>query len=728
MATDAALHDGEARPRFAGADYATAAAAALGALAVYALTLAPTVTGEDSGELIAAAYTLGIPHPTGYPLWCLLGRLFITVLPFGGVAWRVNFMSAFFSAATVFLVALAVIRVSRSRLGAAVGGLALAFSLEFWEQSVIAEVYSLNAFFFAACTLALLLWRDDRTDARLRLFALLYGLSLCNHSIMFMAGPVLFAYILVIEPAAIRRGRLWLSMAGLILLGWSVHLYLPLRSMANPPVDWGNPETLSNFWAVITREQHRFILAQHPRSLSRFIAQSAVYSRIYAWEFTPWVGWIPLIGAVTLHFRRRDACGLLLALFATVSAGSILAPNFDLDPVAIWINTTYWIPAYVVAAMLLGAGFARLSAAAPRRPLAWGLALACVLSPLLVHLHHNNRSEAYLARDYGMNLLRTMEQDAVFVAATDHAIFPVLYLQVVEGRRPDILIGNKYGYLEEALYAGMPREFLDTIRRYPDADQEREILRWFIANTDRPVYFTRWPMVCAPGECVVSNAGLLVRVARAGAPPAPERDLWSEYIWRSLDPADTRSDWSFGVILFEYHYARGRDHLAAGDDATAAQSFETGLAAGGERPYWLNDIASEWTTRGRDDTALEYYRRAVAVAPDYAPAHRNLARLHMRGGRHAVALEHLERVLDQRPGDYAALRLSARCLAALGRAEQALERLERARGVRPEDPSIYDEMSELYGALSDPARAQEMREYARDLREAAKPESRPGPD
>ena len=38
-------------------------------LAVYVKTLAPTVYGEDSGELIAAADTLGIPHPTGYPLW-----------------------------------------------------------------------------------------------------------------------------------------------------------------------------------------------------------------------------------------------------------------------------------------------------------------------------------------------------------------------------------------------------------------------------------------------------------------------------------------------------------------------------------------------------------------------------------------------------------------------------------------------------------------------------------
>ena len=71
---------------------------------VYLDTLAPSITwrhdGADGGDLIAAAYTLGIPHPTGYPLYVLLARLF-TFLPWGDIAYRVNLMSAFFAAATI---------------------------------------------------------------------------------------------------------------------------------------------------------------------------------------------------------------------------------------------------------------------------------------------------------------------------------------------------------------------------------------------------------------------------------------------------------------------------------------------------------------------------------------------------------------------------------------------------------------------------------------------------
>jgi hypothetical protein len=65
-------------------------AAAVGALAlvVYALGACPTIYVGDSGELVAAVDTLGIPHPSGYPLYVLLGKLWTPLLPVGSVAHR----------------------------------------------------------------------------------------------------------------------------------------------------------------------------------------------------------------------------------------------------------------------------------------------------------------------------------------------------------------------------------------------------------------------------------------------------------------------------------------------------------------------------------------------------------------------------------------------------------------------------------------------------------------
>ena len=64
-------------------------------LFVYLITLCPTVYVGDCGELTTSVYQLGIAHPPGYPIYCILGKIFCAI-PFSNIAYRVNFMSAFF--------------------------------------------------------------------------------------------------------------------------------------------------------------------------------------------------------------------------------------------------------------------------------------------------------------------------------------------------------------------------------------------------------------------------------------------------------------------------------------------------------------------------------------------------------------------------------------------------------------------------------------------------------
>src|SRR3989338_6090208 len=144
---------------------------------IYLLTLCPTVDVGDAGELIAAAYTLGIPHPPGYPLYCILGKLF-TFIPIGSIAYRTNMMSAFFAAAcagTVYLI----LRLKEIRKAAsAVSAFLLAFSSMFWSQAVISEVYAMNAFFVSATFFILALWEKTRKTKYLYLFSFFFGLGI----------------------------------------------------------------------------------------------------------------------------------------------------------------------------------------------------------------------------------------------------------------------------------------------------------------------------------------------------------------------------------------------------------------------------------------------------------------------------------------------------------------------------------------------------------------------
>ncbi len=705
---------------FTGSDYALATLGALLALAVYLKTLALTVTGEDSGELIAAAATLGIPHPTGYPLWCLLGFAFTKIIPFGGVALRVNCMSAFFGATTVFVVILIVIRLTRSHLAGLGGGLSLAFSREFWEQSVIAEVYQLNAFFFALCILLLLLWRESRRDRWLLWFALMYGLSLTNHSTMAMLGPVFALYVLALEPRLWRRAGLLASMAGLALLGFSVNLYLPIRSAANPPMDWGNPETLQGFWDVITRKQYQFMFTQYSRSLGRFAMQLRAFVNDYAREFTPVIAWLPLVGLASLWARSRSAALFFVSLFATVVLGFMLLLNYPLTHESLWIISTHWIPAYVVAGILMGAAIHALGKASKRPQ--WiqaGVAAVCVVLPLLEHYEHNDRSNSRQSLDYALNVLNTLEPDAVYIPTADHAIFPALYLQIVEGMRPDVFIGNKYGEIEPVFRNYLPEKEQARAGSFLTREQQNLALQRFIEATARPVYFSHRSMIPPLPDHEAANAGLLYRIVPRGD-SRTYAGVWRRYQWDvdALAASGIHGDWTDAAIAFDYYFGLGRALLDDEKTDEALDAFERALTAVGRQAAWANDIGSECARYGLLDAAGMHFREALAEAPDAAYIRKNLARTLMMQGHWEGAREQLETVLAAQPDDYAALRLSARTLRQVGEFDLALAQLERASQLRPGETSIFREISRIYAEdKHDAEAAQRFQEKVRSAAE-----------
>lgn len=197
----------------------------LAAFGLYLTTLAPTVLEADGGEFQFVPWLPGIAHPTGYPLYVLLGWLWTHLLPLGEVAWRMNLLSAALAAAAVgFTYA-----VARQMLDAAfpdtswgarviaavIAGAAFAASQTFWSQAIVAEVYALHALFVAA-----ILWlanslslrgvftdlnaaSDDesvqRSVARCRRsmswLAFTVGLSLTHHSTTVLLLPALALFL-----------------------------------------------------------------------------------------------------------------------------------------------------------------------------------------------------------------------------------------------------------------------------------------------------------------------------------------------------------------------------------------------------------------------------------------------------------------------------------------------------------------------------------------------------
>ncbi|NTW49751.1 MAG: DUF2723 domain-containing protein [Chlorobiales bacterium] len=182
---------------------------------LYLLTMAPTLSFWDCGEFIATAYTLGVPHPPGSPLFLLIGRVFSMIPVFGDIGARVNLISTLVSAATVMLTYLITIRfiilyrktepdnwslsekISAYASGV-VGALTLAVSDSFWFNAVEAEVYASSIFFTAIVIWLILKWNDeaDKEGNERWLMVLMYmmGLSIGVHLLNLLA---LFAVALV---------------------------------------------------------------------------------------------------------------------------------------------------------------------------------------------------------------------------------------------------------------------------------------------------------------------------------------------------------------------------------------------------------------------------------------------------------------------------------------------------------------------------------------------------
>ncbi len=672
-------------------------ASALSVFVVYLLTLPPTVTGEDSGELIAAAYTLGVAHPPGYPIWCIIAHLF-TYIPLYSVAWRVALMSAVFGAATVFLLCLVMNRLCRYPWISAAAAMAFGFSGEFWEQAVIAEVYTLNAFFITLCVYLLLRWQASRENKHLYAFALTYGLSLCNHTTMQLLGPVFLIFVLSVEPYFWRHFKLYSRCTLLALAGLSLYAYLPIRSLANPPVDWGNPETWDAFYAHVTRQQYSFALAENARSVTLMAQQIFAFLKLYSWEYAPWLCWLPLFGILPLWSRNRRAFLLILLVAISCSLGLIFILNFTIDRTSLWLNNVFWLPAYMMAAVLMGLGLSWLweKLSGKFQTLVPVLTLVLAISPLALHYKQNDKSDYFWTRDFALNIFNSLDKNAIYFPTADHATFPLLYFQAVEGIRPDVTLANLYGYPEKSVYAKMPQSAQWDTNLVPSASQQREIEDWVIANSDRPIYFSQYrhPPATLPGA-TIEMAGLIYRVVKPGE-AWEDTGLWEKMTWHTLDAEATHDELTATMVVSDYHYAQGRVLLAERKKKEGFEALDLAAAVMGDEKSTFNNFGSTAIELGYRDEGAKYYMRALAIDPNYVLARRNVAKLYYREGDYGNALKQFKSIADADPRDPDIYFDVVDCLTKLKRTSEALSVLRAVESRFGKHPRVYREIGYVY--------------------------------
>ncbi len=232
-----------------GPPYRAAFAVFGGVLALYVFTLAPSVTLWDAGEFIAAAKTMGIPHPPGTPMFVLLNNVWAKLIPIGTFAWRTNLMSAVFSAAGAALWFLILYRalISRSRElawgGAITGAVLSATAFTVWQNSNETEAYMVATFTIAAAAWLSLRWRDTRGTARaahaLLLIVYLQAVSIGNHLLALLVGPAIIGFLFYVMrsmPASTAERRVEWAQWGVVVAGWLLMVTMGLGNLRLLPV------------------------------------------------------------------------------------------------------------------------------------------------------------------------------------------------------------------------------------------------------------------------------------------------------------------------------------------------------------------------------------------------------------------------------------------------------------------------------------------------------------
>jgi len=291
--------------------YRAAAISAAAVFVLYLLTLAPSTAMWDTSEYIAAAYTLGLPHPPGNPFFVLIGRVF-AVLPIApNVAMRINILAALCSAGAAGMWFLVTERVLVGWLadrwqrvvGGAIAALLGATAFTVWSQSVVNEkVYTISLLGLALVSWLTVRWCDDpdgaKADRLLVMIAYLSGLGYANHMAGFLAAPAVAVAIALRRPRTLLRWPLLLACAGALLLGMSPFLIQPLRAAHFPAINEGEPTgcttqigvgctlskaTYDRFMYNFNRQQY-----QKPNLVTRqapFVAQVEMWWLYFRWQW-----------------------------------------------------------------------------------------------------------------------------------------------------------------------------------------------------------------------------------------------------------------------------------------------------------------------------------------------------------------------------------------------------------------------------------------------------------
>ncbi len=426
------------------------------AVSVYLRTMAPTIGPIDSGELSLVCQSLGIAHPTGYPLYTLIGRLWVFLIPFGELAWKLNLLSALFMAFSVSWLYRILAELEIRNEIAFSSSLIYAFSPVIWQQAVFLEVYALTALLAVTLLWLGIRYHKCREDRYFLLGAFITGLGLGNHLSLLWLIPGL----LMLSFAGSGRARMKIVVAGalLFLSGLSIYLFLPIRSGLGPLFNWGDPSNWERlFWHISGKQYRVWMFSQ---SAEELLGNLGKFGRLWLGNPAVYLWWLILPG-ISLALKKSKA--VFWTLFTIFVLAVFYGVNYSIPDIE-----AYFLPAFIVSFILTAFGLEWLRRLVVGRlpvPNAGaavsGILLSLFILPLTLNFRSGDNSRSRLAYSLASNVLESAAPNGLILTDNWNIYSPCLYLIQNDNLRPDVILIDK-----ELLRRSWYLDYL--AKRYPE--------------------------------------------------------------------------------------------------------------------------------------------------------------------------------------------------------------------------------------------------------------------
>ncbi len=576
---------------------------------VFLFFQAQGIAGGDSGDLVSAACTFGVPHPPGYPLYTLLGFL-LCKIPIFTPSWRVAVASSLPHAIVISLVFYLIYSITKKTYSALFGSLILLGNYVYFLYSVTPEVFALFDLFVVIVISLMFLFTRSKDVRYWYLTVFVFGLSLTHHHVILFLTPAL-GYWLYVHKHILRKiysRTMLLRTLCLFALGLLPYLYVVLSGFGTSIIVWDNPTTVSNFIRLVTRSDYGTFVSNAAYGelfIQRFLSVR-LYLDFIGMDFQL-IGIIAIVaGFYALWRKQRKLFWFFSIAICSIGPFFFFYASFPLtNRFTLGTYERFLLPSYLLLSILCSVGVSHiydvcvLSMAKKKLLRFANLFGALYVGSLFVLVIFNAYGTQFrfwgLPRDrtvdaYARDILASAPPKSIVFLSGDMPLFSVQYARYVLGVRPDVVVIHN-GRLDTPEYTAQIRKYFPEIV-IPDTKDIPIRLR--IVQSNYPQYHiltNRTETVPLQPDFVWVPRGLLFELyPQANAPVYSVMKAQNDVLWNQFNNPiqgilERYNHMMISNVRDMYAYSRieyGKVLLKAKDYTSATHQFTSAISYGGD--------------------------------------------------------------------------------------------------------------------------------------------------